>query len=683
MKYIIPVVIGILSFAILSNTREAVATTGSTRGQTSASKLGVSEANASCVKPAHLVNPQPTTSHMTSQMTVVPIFWGGGVAADTQSNARTFLLNLFLSSWWGEIYTEYMDAGEPSGLNPPPGSNPVVVGSAYQLPLHYSASKGATINDAQIQSELVWHETAQNDPTFPHGGSSAYLYILYFPSTTVPQAVTPNNFLESACTPDPDGAFWCAYHGTLGGTQETYAVIPDHVSTCGNSARWCADSSLSSSFNAMTVSESHEIAEAATDPNTTTGFRVPSRPGNTGPGGCVGSEIGDLCQGNGEAAAISNGFFVQNIWSNRANACVSGNGAEQDFDANGVSDLLVSGTLTLANDNAIPTALMNGAGNSEGVFGTEIFGDTSLPLDATQSSTARLISGDFNGDGLSDVALVDVSQNTTTIPIAMSLAGDPGFFSGTNGSDGGTHVFNYAGIQQVGGDFNGDGRADIAYVGNSGWTSIPIATSNGDGSFSLLNQIGKDGGFHVYYQPGFRAVSGDFNCDGFADIALVGPTSWQSIPVAYSHGDGTFTVTNGNDGGFNALFSNSNTIHTVALGGCPAKIALVGGSGWSTIPIAAPSGSAGAFTVSFPGDGGFNAFYWATNLPQFRAVAGDFNGDGRGDILLTGASNWNAFPIAFQPSGSGAFTVVTGSEIVGDTSFPSDAAQSGAIVLSY
>jgi hypothetical protein len=37
------------------------------------------------------------------------------------------------------------------------------------------------------------------------------------------------------------------------------------------------------------------------------------------------------------------------------------------------------------------------------------------------------------------------------------------------------------------GDFNGDGRTDLAVTGPNGWGSVPVAFSNGDGSFSVTN----------------------------------------------------------------------------------------------------------------------------------------------------------------------------------------------------
>jgi hypothetical protein len=35
----------------------------------------------------------------------------------------------------------------------------------------------------------------------------------------------------------------------------------------------------------------------------------------------------------------------------------------------------------------------------------------------------------------------------------------------------------------VSGDYNGDGRSDVALVGGQGWDSVPVAFSNGDGTF--------------------------------------------------------------------------------------------------------------------------------------------------------------------------------------------------------
>jgi hypothetical protein len=50
------------------------------------------------------------------------------------------------------------------------------------------------------------------------------------------------------------------------------------------------------------------------------------------------------------------------------------------------------------------------------------------------------------------------------------------------------------------GDFNGDGRGDLALAGATGWASIPVALSNGDGSFKTSNVSAGD-------FPGFASES--------------------------------------------------------------------------------------------------------------------------------------------------------------------------------
>jgi hypothetical protein len=39
-------------------------------------------------------------------------------------------------------------------------------------------------------------------------------------------------------------------------------------------------------------------------------------------------------------------------------------------------------------------------------------------------------------------------------------------------------------------------------------------------------------------------VTGDFDHDGKWDIALTGGDGWNTVPVAFSNNDGTFRVTN-------------------------------------------------------------------------------------------------------------------------------------------
>src|SRR5689334_23506820 len=85
--------------------------------------------------------------------------------------------------------------------------------------------------------------------------------------------------------------------------------------------------------------------------------------------------------------------------------------------------------------------------------------------------------------------------------------------------------------------FNGDARTDITFYNTSaGWGSTPVLLANGDGSWNSINAATPDWA----NQPGVLAVPGDYNGDGKTDIAFYCPgCGWGSVPVLFSNGDGT------------------------------------------------------------------------------------------------------------------------------------------------
>ena len=76
-----------------------------------------------------------------------------------------------------------------------------------------------------------------------------------------------------------------------------------------------------------------------------------------------------------------------------------------------------------------------------------------------------------------------------------------------------------------------------------GWWTVPVAFSNGNGTFTVTNSPVPN--IPVWAQdPTAKVVAGDVNHDGRADLMLTGGDGWWTLPVAFSNGNGTFSVTN-------------------------------------------------------------------------------------------------------------------------------------------
>lgn len=134
---------------------------------------------------------------------------------------------------------------------------------------------------------------------------------------------------------------------------------------------------------------------------------------------------------------------------------------------------------------------------------------------------AELATGDFNGDGNSDIAAVPTSGNLAIYP-----GNGVGSFDAPTPA--GTDWNTVANL--VGGDFNGDGKADLAAVEKT-TGNLFIYTGNGNGTF----------GTRIFSGTGWNSLdqltAGDFNGDGKSDIAAVGK------------GDGNLYIYPGNDVG--------------------------------------------------------------------------------------------------------------------------------------
>jgi hypothetical protein len=264
---------------------------------------------------------------------------------------------------------------------------------------------------------------------------------------------------------------------------------------------------------------------------------------------------------------------------------------------------------------------------------------------------AAKLTGDFNGDGWGDVALTGpVGWNS----LPMAFSNGNGTFAETNRFVGA--FASWASTPQVTkltGDINGDGKTDIALTGAPGWNSLPVAFSLGNGSFSVTNAFVGDFASYASNTQVMK-LTGDFNGDGKMDIALTGGAGWNTLPLAFSNGDGSFRVTNSYIGIFAYWASQTQAVKLAGdfNGDGKTDIVLTGVPGLNTLPMALSRGD-GNFEVINLNVGTFAS--WASNT-QFAKLTGDFNGDGRTDIALTGAPYWSTVPILLSDR-NGTFTV--------------------------
>jgi len=199
--------------------------------------------------------------------------------------------------------------------------------------------------------------------------------------------------------------------------------------------------------------------------------------------------------------------------------------AVADLDGDGNLDVVVGiGTLS-----EFPPCQACGVsvllGNGDGTFKTQLF--TSLASEPSSVAVA-----DFNGDGIPDLAF-SLSTGVATGEMQILLGKGDGTFRALQTF--GVSGTNYLSVTAD--DFNGDGKADLAIIATVplGASAASIMLGNGDGTFQTPQSYASS------LSPDFL-IAGDFNGDGKLDLATVASANFGLTVLLVGNGDGTFLV---------------------------------------------------------------------------------------------------------------------------------------------
>ncbi|MGB6947402.1 MAG: FG-GAP-like repeat-containing protein [Bryobacteraceae bacterium] len=249
---------------------------------------------------------------------------------------------------------------------------------------------------------------------------------------------------------------------------------------------------------------------------------------------------------------------------------------------------------------------------------------------ASDTGIRQVLTADFNGDGNQDLVFLQVFRITVVLgngdgtfqpPLHTPVTANPYFSS------------------MAVGDFNNDGKVDVAAVGTADGTpflqtylgqgdgtfSAPVSSPSGSsaGNFPLVGDVNHDGIPDLIFGAVIALGAGDgtFPRTITASACLLPPASIPSGP--YLTGGSDFTVADFKGDGNLDL----SLVTTVGTEGALSEI------GYATAIVCFGNGD-GTFAtgpIIYSGEGGGPQ---ALGLPSFQVTTGDFNGDGKADVLV-------------------------------------------------
>ena len=357
------------------------------------------------------------------------------------------------------------------------------------------------------------------------------------------------------------------------------------------------------------------------------------------------------------------------------------------------------GALLFARKRAMGAALMLatvGSASAQTCALLSQTGGSPITVVAGHESTATAL-GDFDGDGMPDLAVATTADNTNAVLAVYKGNGSGGFspYVGSPFALSPTLMNSGDAFSMSAADFNHDGKLDLLLTSTGGSVILIIGLGNGQFNIPTSASIYLDADVGMLKAP--LAEVADLNGDGYPDVVISGFSAFvllnqhgtlvnaQYLSQEHSgvwtgdvNGDGFPDIVTGNGktylndthGSFTAIAAtftlpaqNANR-PTILVGDFSAD----GLADLLVVSVAPTGKQMQSLLLSGDGAGNFRAdavvvlFPFAASLPFNNVVAGDFNGDGALDFALVqhSGNQTNSFLYVFQNTGHGSFVTASG-----------------------